>query len=62
MFPMGRGNSNQGWLRDVALTRDRGLACDLLSGRTDVQDKKKFTLGMAIGVAAGMVLYRVLFG
>lgn len=27
-----------------------------------VQGKKKFTIGMAIGVAAGMVLYRILFG
>jgi predicted small secreted protein len=26
------------------------------------QGKKKFTLGMAVGVAAGMVIYRVLFG
>jgi hypothetical protein len=27
-----------------------------------MKDKKKFTFGMAIGVAAGMVLYRILFG
>ena len=24
--------------------------------------KKKFTWGMALGVAAGMILYRVIFG
>ena len=26
------------------------------------QGKKKFTLGMAIGVAVGMVVYRLVFG
>lgn len=33
-----------------------------LAGERVVQGKKKLTIGMAIGVAAGMILYRILFG
>jgi hypothetical protein len=30
--------------------------------RCDVRDKKKFSLALALGVAVGMVLYRIFLG
>lgn len=51
-----------GWKAEVAPVSPRSKPSLHGEGEYAVQGKRKFTVGMAIGVAAGMFLYRVLFG